>query len=131
MESLQVRTGQISLQILDDDGNPRGVFKFNPEDIESAKRVLQLQEEVKQREVEYAERAKSAKSAEETLELLDEIVTYFNNAIDSCFGVGSSAVLFGGAKTTSMYTDFFDGITPYYKRAGDKRTAKYRKKSGK
>jgi hypothetical protein len=130
MESLQVRTGQISLQILDDDGNPRGVFKFNPEDIESAKQVIALQAEVREKEAEYLAKTETAVTAEDRVELLDEIVTYFNSAIDRCFGAGSSAVLFGGAKTTSMYDDFFQGIIPYYENAGKKRTAKYRK-SGK
>ena len=130
MESLQVRTGQISLQILDDEGNLRGIFKFNPEDIESAKQVLILQQELHEKEAEYIEKAQNAVTAEDRVAVLDEIVTYFNDAIDRCFGAGSSNVLFGGAKTTSMYDDFFNGIIPYYEKAGKKRTSKY-KKSGK
>ena len=61
MESLQVRTGQISLRILDDAGEERGIFRFNPEDVESARRVVSLQKELdeKQREFElrYAQRS--------------------------------------------------------------------------
>lgn len=130
MDSLQVRTGQISLQILDDNGELRGVFKFNPQDIESAKRVFALQAELPIKQAEFEERIKGATTDEERLTLLSDIVDYFNDAIDTCFGIGSSAILFGGAKVLSMYEDFFTGITPYYEKASKQRTAKYRK-SGK
>lgn len=127
MESLQVRTGQISLQILDDESKPRGTFKFNPTDIESAKQLLGMQDEFVKKQKEFDEREKLAKTPEDVLNLLDEVVLYFNEMIDNCFGEGSSQILFGGAKTLSMYDDFFTGITPYYEKESKKRTAKYKK----
>ena len=130
MDSLQVRTGQISLQILDDNGEPRGVFKFNPQDIESAKRVFTLQADLPIKQAEFEDRIKGVVEDEERLSILSDIVDYFNDAIDTCFGIGSSAILFGGAKALSMYEDFFNGILPYYEKASKQRTAKYRK-SGK
>lgn len=130
MDSLQVRTGQISLQILDDYGNVRGVFKFNPQDIESARRVFELQRELPNKEIEFERKIAAASTDEEKINTLSEIVDYFNAAIDECFGTGSSEVLFGGARTLSMYADFFNGITPYYEKAANDRTKKYRK-SGK
>ena len=39
MESLQIRTGSISLKVLDDLGNERGIFTFNPEDVKSAEQL--------------------------------------------------------------------------------------------
>ena len=130
MESLQVRTGQISLQVLDDYGEVRGVFKFNPQDIESAKRVFALQAELPEKQKEFEYRIDAVTNNDEKMEVLSGIVEYFNNAIDECFGSGSSDVLFGGAKTLSMYEDFFEGILPYYQKASEKRVSKY-KKSGK
>lgn len=130
MESLQVRTGQISLQILDDYGEVRGIFKFNPQDIESAKRVFALQAELPSKQAEFEQRIEAVKNDDEKMEVLSDIVDYFNNAIDDCFGSGSSDVLFGGAKALSMYEDFFNGILPYYQKASEKRVGKY-KKSGK
>ena len=130
MQSLQVRTGQISLQILNDEGEVRGIFRFNPEDIESAKQVYRLQEELQMKEVEFEQQIKVAETPQEKLDVLDNIVAYFNNSIDSCFGTGSSEILFGGAKTLSMYDDFFTGIVPYYEKASKARVSKY-KKSGK
>ena len=127
MESLQVRTGQISLQILDDNGDPRGVFKFVPTDIESAKQILSLQQEVNDKYKEFQELAKSADSADKQINLLGEVVDYFESRIDSIFGEGSSKILFGNAKTLSMFEDFFTGIMPYYEKASKKRVNKYTK----
>ena len=125
MQSLQVRTGEIKLQILDDAGEERGIFKFNPTDIESAKKVYAFQTELGAKQAEFEEKAKTCETAEEKLNLLDEVCTYFNNLIDECFGAGSSQLLFGGAKTLSMYDDFIKGITPYYQKASEERVAKY------
>mgnify|MGYP007069897880 CR=1 FL=1 len=125
MQSLQVRTGEIKLQILDDAGEERGIFKFNPTDIESAKKVLSFQAELNSKQVEFEEQAKKCETPEEKINLLDEVCTYFNNLIDECFGAGSSQLLFGGAKTLSMYDDFIQGIIPYYQKASKDRVAKY------
>lgn len=130
MESLQVRTGQISLKILDDEGEERGIFRFNPEDIESAKSVFALQTEFAEKQKEFDAKMTDTVASEERLNVLNEIVDYLNGAIDRCFGEGSSKILFGDAKTLSMYEFFFEGIAPYYEKAAKKRTAKY-KKSGK
>lgn len=127
MESLQVKTGQISLQILDDNGDPRGVFKFVPTDIESAKQILALQQEVDDKYKEFQELAKDADSADKQISLLGEVVDYFENRIDTIFGMGSSKILFGDAKTLSMFDDFFTGIMPYYKKASEERVSKYTK----
>lgn len=125
MESLQVRTGQISLNILDDEGESRGVFKFNPTDIESAKKFMSFQSELDAKEAEYEERVKTCETAEDKMNLLSEICDYFEHIIDDCFGAGSSEVLFGGAKTLSMFDDFINGILPYYEKASQARIAKY------
>lgn len=127
MESLQIRTGAISLEILDDAGNSRGVFSFNPEDVESAKQVIELQSEFEAKQIDFEERAKTCTDAESKVVLLNEVVNYFRDAIDRCFGEGSSDLLFGNAKTLSMFEDFFNGITPYYQKASKARIAKYKK----
>ena len=127
MDSLQVRTGQISLRILDDEGEERGIFRFNPEDIESAKRVIALQDEITTKMEEFTKRDEACTTAEERVALLSETVSYFRNIIDNCFGAGTSDLVFGTAHTLSMFTDFIEGITPYYTKASAERTKKYRK----
>lgn len=131
MESLQIRTGEIRLMILDDAGEERGVFKFNPEDIKSAQAVFELQAELPAKEKEYEEKQKLATTEKEQIDLLNELVDYFEGAIDRCFGEGTSELVFGKAKTLSMFFDFFEGIAPYYEKASKARVAKYKKKSGK
>ena len=131
MDSLQVRTGQVSLRILDDSGEERGIFRFNPEDIESAKKLLALQEELTNKNDEFVEREKQCKTADERIALLSETVTYFRGLIDNCFGEGTSDLVFGNAHTLSMFSDFIEGITPYYTKASAKRTAKYKKSAKK
>lgn len=134
MESLQVRTGEVSLQILDDEGNERGIFKFNPSDVHSANKILSLQDEFGASQKSFEDRANNCETPQEKAALLDEIVTYFESLIDDCFGQGSSQILFGNAKTLSMFEDFFNGITPYYNEASQKRVSKYtskRTKNGK
>ena len=127
MESLQVRTGEISLQILDDDGNERGVFRFNPEDVHSANRILALQEEFDIKQADFEKRARKCETQQEQAALLEEVVDYFENLIDDCFGEGTSKIVFGNSKSLSMFEDFFQGITPYYQKASQKRMSKYTK----
>lgn len=127
MESLQIRTGAISLRILDDLGEERGIFKFNPEDIESAKQVLSLQQELTEKQKEFEDRSEQCETDDEKIELLSESVAYFRNLVDKCFGDGTSDLVFGDANSLSMFYDFFEGIMPYYENASKKRMAKYSK----
>lgn len=131
MESLQVRTGEIRLQILDDAGEERGIFKFNPSDVKAAQNFLSIQEEFEHKYAEFQEQAKHCETAAQQASFLNELVDYFESMIDSCFGQGSSQILFGDAKTLSMFEDFFTGITPYYQKASEERIAKYGVKAGK
>lgn len=125
MESLKIRTGQVNLQIEDDAGNVRGIFSFNPQDVEAAKRFVALQQEFNAKQAEFDEKAKLAETTEQQVNLLNEVVDYFRGLVDECFGEGSSDLLFGNAKTLSMFEDFFIGITPYYQKASEARIAKY------
>lgn len=125
MPSLQIRTGEIKLEVLDDRGETRGFFVFNPEDINSAKRLAEMQKEFEVTQAEFEKRSETCKTTQEQINLLDEVCDYYKGLIDNCFGEGSSEILFGKAKTLGMFKDFIDGITPYYKEASEKRMAKY------
>lgn len=127
MASLQIKTGIVSLDILDDEGNSKGIFKFNPKDIEVAKKVFQLQEDYSSKVAEYEKRASDADTIEKKINLMEDIVTYLKDSIDMIFGAGSSDLLFGTAVSLEMFTDFFEGIMPYFKKASKERMAKYRK----
>ena len=109
MDSLQVRTGQISLRILDDNEEERGIFKFNPEDIESAKTIVNLQQELAEKQADLQEREKYCETPEQKVALMSEAVQYFRGLVDNCFGEGSSDIVFGNNNTLSMFDDFFNG----------------------
>lgn len=130
MDSLTIRTGEVSLRILNEAGEERGIFRFNPEDIESARRLIALQDEFNAKQEEYSQRAKECTTAEQRVELFSETISYLKGLIDNCFGEGSSKILFGDACSLSMFNDFVDGITPYYERASKKRMSKYAKNAG-
>ena len=125
MESLQVRTGQISLRILDDAGEERGIFRFNPEDVESARRVVALQKELDEKQREFELKSATCETSQGKVDMLSEVVSYFKGLVDQCFGEGSSKLVFGDANTLSMFYDFFEGIIPYYQKASEKRMSKY------
>lgn len=125
MDSLKISTGRVRLQIVDEAGNQRGIFSFNPSDIESAKHVIEIQKDFEMKNAEFQKRINAAETMEEKITILDELVTYFEKVIDDCFGEGSSQVLFGNDKSVDMFYDFFDGITPYYEKASKERMAKY------
>jgi hypothetical protein len=127
MASLQIHTGQICLDILDDQGNQRGVFKFNPNDVSVAKRVFALQNTIQDKFKEYEERYKDVQNEQDGITLLDETIQYFRGVIDEIFGAGTSQILFGDCNTFSMFEDFFNGITPYYTKASKDRVQKYKK----
>ena len=127
MESLQIKTGSVSLDILDDLGNSRGVFTFNPTDIELAKKFLAIQSEFEIKHKEFQTRAATIdeKDTGSAIQISEEIVDYLKNLIDDGFGEGTSLLLFGKAKTLGMFMDFFEGITPYFEKASRDRISKY------
>lgn len=128
MESLKISTGLISVRIVDDNGNERGIFSFNPTDIKVARKVNDLIEEYEKKQIEFAEKEKQCTTTEDRIRLLDEVVDYFKTSIDEVWGENSSKVLFGNASTFEMFDDFFAGITPYYQKESKKRMSKYEKK---
>lgn len=132
MDSLQIRTGQVSLNILDDQGNSRGIFKFNPTDVKSAKRIYALQNEIAQKDAELQQKIKDVEDGDvnSQINVLTETVDYFKGVVDECFGEGSSDLLFGNNNSLAMFYDFFEGIMPYYEKASKQRMDKYLK-SGK
>ena len=128
METLQVRTGEVRLQILDDQGNKRGIFHFNPNDIESARKIVHLQSELDEKEKEYDARAEKAETDEDKVDLLAETVEYFKGLVDEIFYQGASQDVFGDAMTLNRFDDFFSGIMPYYQKSSQARIAEFEKK---
>ena len=128
MESLKIRTGEVRIRILDDRDEERGIFKFNPEDIETTKKFLNVQKEFEVKQKEFLDKSEMCTTPEDKIELLSEIVDCLKTTIDDCFGQGSSQILFGDNCSLTMFEDFFEGITPYYEQASKARVEKYKNK---
>lgn len=128
MESLKIRTGEVRIRILDDRDEERGIFKFNPEDIGTTKKFLNVQKEFEVKQKEFLDKSEMCTTPDEKIELLSEIVDYLKTTIDGCFGQGSSQILFGDSCSLTMFEDFFEGITPYYEQASKARVEKYKNK---
>ena len=128
MESLKIRTGEVRIRILDDRDEERGIFKFNPEDIETTKKFLNVQKEFEVKQKEFLDKSEMCTTPDEKIELLSAIVDYLKTTIDDCFGQGSSQILFGDNCSLTMFEDFFEGITPYYEQASKARIEKYKNK---
>ena len=133
MDTLKIHSGVVRLNIEDEYGHSRGIFAFNPEDIESLKNIYKLQDEINQKQVELQEVANNCKTLDEKVEFITKTVQYYKGVIDRCFGEGTSQIVFGDCNTLEMFSDFLEGIMPYYEKANERRLAKYKKakKSGK
>lgn len=125
MASLTINTGSIQLDVLDGHGNNRGVFRFNPTDVNLAKRFMVLFQDFKTylTEVEKVQNL----NPEDGVDLLIQTVEKLEHMIDECFGSGTSNLLFGEDKTMQMFEDFFSGLVPYFQNASEQRIAKYKK----
>ena len=128
MESLKIRTGEVRIRILDDRDEERGIFKFNPEDIETTKKFFNVQKDFEVKQKEFLDKSELCTTPDKKIELLSEIVDYLKTTIDDCFCQGSSQILFGDNCSLTMFEDFFEGITPYYEQASKARIEKYKNK---
>lgn len=133
METLKIHSGVVRLNIEDEYGHSRGVFSFNPKDLEQMSRIYKLREEIGQKQTEIQQKAAKLETMDEKVDFIMEVVHYYRELIDKCFGEGTSDLVFGECNTLEMFGDFLDGITPYYEKANAERLAKYKKpkKSGK
>lgn len=126
MDSLKINTGVVRLQILDTDGTERGIFSFNPTDVKSAEKLSNVKVDYLRKQEEFSKKIDECVTENDKYKCLVEIVDYFKNLVDECFGAGSSEILFGDACTLEMFNDFFEGITPYYRKASEERMNKYK-----
>ena len=130
MDTLKINTGAISLRIVDDNDNEQGIFKFNPNDIGTANKFFELMQEINSKQLQFQQKEAQIKDddTKSKLDLACEVIEYFENKIDEIFGTGTSQLLFGNAKTIDMFSDFFNGIAPYYEKSSQERMNKYTRK---
>lgn len=133
-QSIRIDTGEVRLLINDDESR---VIAFNPNDISFLEAFFELLEDFEKKEKEFRneERVLNAnkdvdghglpKNIKGKIALNRKICRYMREKIDSVFGEGTSDTAFGTANTMDMFSQFFDGITPFIKSARDDKTSKY------
>lgn len=133
-QSIRIDTGEVRLLINDDESR---VIAFNPNDISFLEAFFELLEDFEKKEKEFRneERVLNAnkdvdghglpKNIKGKIALNRKICRYMREKIDFVFGEGTSDTAFGTANTMDMFSQFFDGITPFIKSARDDKTSKY------
>lgn len=134
MDSIKINTGEKRICINDD---PARVIVFNPSDVLFAEKFYQLMGEFEQKLAEYQARSETIDenkqldahqlpiNMEERISLLREACEYIRGRIDHLFGAGISQKAFGETLALDVFTQFFEGITPYIQSVREDRIAQY------
>lgn len=133
-QSIRIDTGEVRLLINDDENR---VISFNPNDISFLEAFFELLEDFEKKEKEFRneERVLNAnkdvdklglpKNIKGKIALTHKICRYMREKVDYVFGEGTSDTAFGKANTMDMFSQFFDGVTPFIRSARDDKTSKY------
>lgn len=130
MESFVLNTGVKKIAIYENDDDekngvePRGVFKFNPQDVTEARKILELQSGYEQEKQEYIEKEKACETDLDKFKVLEEFANKYKGKLDYIYGDGTSMALFGNSLTYEMFGIFFEMITLKYQEFSDKRVNK-------
>ena len=134
MDSIKIETGEKRLCINDD---PERVITFNPSDLLFAEKFYQMLGDVDSKMTEYQRQAEALEADKEKdandipvnmqarFDLLRPTCDYSRSMIDSIFGDGTSQMVFGDSLNLDAFSQFFDGITPYFKTARAAKVAQY------
>jgi hypothetical protein len=134
MDSLRITTGEKRIAINDD---PERMIVFNPSDVNFAQRFYDLIHEFEEKLKDYQARGEVIDADVKVdqngipvnmgakLALLREACEFIRGKIDHLFGAGTSQRAFGDTLDLGMFTQFFEGITPFIQAARVEKVAKY------
>lgn len=134
MDSLQITSSARKIAINDD---PNRIITFNPHDVIFAEKFYNLIGEFQKTLTQYEPRARAIESNTavdennlpvnfgERIALHREICDYIRERIDHLFGVGTSQIAFGDERDPEQFTQFFDGLKPFFKDARTPKIEKY------
>jgi hypothetical protein len=135
-DSIRIDTGVKRVAINDD---PNRIIEFNPKDVVFAERFYGLIGEFKSAEKDFVSRAEALDAvkeidelglpvnAGERIKLLREVCEWAREKIDQVFGEGTSQKAFGDAIGLDLFSQFFEGITPFIEGARGDQVQKYSK----
>lgn len=135
MDSIRIETGV--KRILINDGPE--FLEFNPADLAFAERFYSLIGEFENKMAEYQKRSEVIDANKEVdahdipvnlgdrLTLMRDACEFIRERIDHLFGADTSQKVFGDALGLDMFTQFFQGITPFIQSARADKVVKYQK----
>ena len=119
------------------DGEDVGVITFNANSIEFADGFYNLLKNFDGRMAEFEKKAVKLDSitkvdefgfptnTKEKLQLIKETCNYMREEIDKLFGKDTSNIVFGDSNTLDMFSQFFEGVIPYFEKSRSLKIAKY------
>ncbi|MBV5322620.1 MAG: hypothetical protein JZU60_02145 [Ilumatobacteraceae bacterium] len=136
MDLIKTSTGNKEISV-ERDGKLAGVVRFNPSDVVFAEKFYALVGEFESKLAEYQTRSEAIESQteldnnqlpvnmEDRLALLREACTFIRERIDHLFGTGTSQIAFGDTLSLDIFTQFFEGITPFIQAVRIEKIAQY------
>lgn len=136
MDLIKTSTGNKEISV-ERDGKLAGVVRFNPSDVVFAEKFYALVGEFESKLAEYQTRSEAIESQteldnnqlpvnmEDRLALLREACTFIRERIDHLFGTGTSQIAFGDTLSLDIFTQFFEGITPFIQAVRTEKIAQY------
>jgi hypothetical protein len=140
MDVIKTSTGNKEISV-ERDGKLAGVVRFNPSDVVFAEKFYALVGEFESKLAEYQARSEAIESQteldnnqlpinmEDRLSLLREACTFIRERIDHLFGAGTSQIAFGDTLSLDIFTQFFEGVTPFIQSVRSEKIAQYSAKS--
>lgn len=138
MEPLQITTGEKRIPIVRD-GVPVGEIVFNPSDALFAEKFYRLIGNLQTTLGEYKTKANALDDnaldgnglpldMDARVALVKDACLYVRGEIDSLFGPGTSAMVFGDSMVLSAFEQFLSGLVPFIQAARVSKVQQYTKK---
>jgi len=121
------------------DGEDVGTISFNANSVEFADGFYTLLKNFDGRMSEFEKKAIKLDgvtevdefgfpiNTKEKLQLIKETCEYMREEIDKLFGKDTSNIVFGDSNTLDMFSQFFEGVIPYFEKSRSLKIAKYTK----
>jgi hypothetical protein len=115
------------------DGQPVGELVFDPADVLFAEKFYKLLSDFEGKALDYQARASliAPNDTGAKFAILRETCDYLRGEIDRVFGFGTSQMVFGNCYKVEVFSQFADGLMPYFADARAEKVGKYAKKQRK